>query len=124
MDELGVDFKYFGGIVSLTFTRLSYLGLKDTFHFCSFIMNSFHEDSLRATPPAEGPRGEGRPPRGLGRGRPPAEGPGGRAARRGATAAAAVGPGKEGGEAPKDYTEPRQTIQSPDRQYKKKTSKY
>ena len=41
-------------------------------------------------------------------------------ARRGATAAA-VGPGGEGGEAPKDFTKPRQTIQSPDKPYKAPT---
>ena len=54
--------------------------------------------------------------------RPP-RGPVGGGARRGATAAAAVGPGggapAEGpGEAPKDFTKPRQTLQSPDRLYK------
>ena len=46
--------------------------------------------------PAEGPVGGGRPPRGPVGGGPPAEGP---------------------GEAPKDFTKPQQTIQSPNRQY-------
>ena len=48
----------------------------------------------------------GRPPRGLGG---PAEGP---------PPPPTWGPGKEGGEAPKDCTKPQQTIQSPKGTYK------
>ena len=57
-------------------------------------------------PPAEGPRGGGAARRGSPWGGRPPWGPGG--------GAPAEGPG---GEAPKDFTKPRQTIESPDRLY-------
>ena len=93
-------------------------------------------------PPAEGPSGGGRPPRGPVGGGPPAggprrggrprRGPGGggrpprvhrrrRGARGGGARRGAWGSPKRLYKAPTDYTKPRQTIQSPNRLYKAPT---